>query len=391
MNTSIDRDIVDSWLEPVSYRDTLLALRDAGFSGDVYRSCFADLNATLEDDDAGTLHFLRHGYAEGRIFRTGLDLAGLNRLQQLPVRNRIYLQNVLVALVTAWSGANIHSAADLVAHRPMIEQLRAMGGVPLVVLGDASSGFYRRGVSSGERWICPLAMTPLEGGIEALLRIPSQATISSQPDFDQDTLPTIWKFGQFEVQTGYLAYRLRLDIKPGETDAFLDFASSVIDSYMKYLDKAVQIEDRRRHWIAGVFPPVRQAVGHEPAAPALIAEFGVDVHDLIARLGFDTLHDRMAMHQRFNAALEQKAIELGFSIVHDFDALLAAHGVVDRHYLPMMPDSDELDYLATRGIFSTSIWNIVDDKTASTASGGIRERFEHLLEEIRIVQMGEAG
>lgn len=46
MKIDSDREIVESWLEPVSLHDVLAALRHAGFSGDVYRGCFADLNAT---------------------------------------------------------------------------------------------------------------------------------------------------------------------------------------------------------------------------------------------------------------------------------------------------------------------------------------------------------
>ncbi len=390
MRTARDEEIVDAWLDPVSLPDMLSMLREAGFSGDVYRGCFGDLNANLEDDEAGALHFLRHGYAEGRIFRTGLDLAGLSRLRQLPVHNRVYLQNLLVALVTAWTGTNIRSAVDVAAYDSTIEQFGALGGVPLVILGDVSAGLYRRGVSSRERWICPLAMAPLKG-IEALLRTEPHTLLAPRRDAGRDAMPTIWKFGQSDMQAGYLAHRLRHAIGPGDMEAFVAFAASVIKNYAALLAAAVPVQERPEHWIASLFPPVWQAAELQLPVPGLVAEFGSDVMEMIAAAGPDRLLDLTMMHELFNTRLERTVTELGFSVVRDFDCFLTAHGVIDEHYMVATKDSAELDYGITRGIISTSLWNIVNGHPAGAPSGGIREQFEHLLQEIRLVQAGQSG
>ena len=388
MRVSRDEEIVAIWLEPVSLRDMLTALRDTGFTGDTYRGCFADLNASLEDDAAGTLHFLRHGYAEGRIFRTGLDLAGLDRLRRLPVHNRVYLQNVLVALVAAWTGVNIRSGIDLATHGPTLDRFRAMGGVPLLILGDAAAGFYRHGVSLGDRWICPLAMAPLEGGIGALLRTPPHAPARAS---GQDAMPTIWKFGQSDAQAGYIAHRLRQGIGPGDIDAFMAFAAPMIRNYAAFLAAAVPVQERREHWIASLFPPVWLAAEFELPAPSLVAEFGPGLEDLIAAAGSDRLLDRTAMHREFNSLLEKTVLELGFNVLRNFDCFLAAHGVIDEQYMVAMRDLDELDYGTTRGVVSTSLWNIIDGNRSTTPPAGIQEQFEQLLEEIRLVQMGQSA
>ncbi len=371
MSGGTDEDIVAAWLEPVGLGDMLAALREAGFSGDVYRGCFADLNANLDDEDAGTLHFLRHGYAESRVFPVALDLAGLDRLRQLVLRNRVYLQNLFVALVTAWLGTNVRSAADLATHGPTIERFRGMGALPLVILGDPFAGLYRRGVSVGARWICPLALAPLEGGIEALLQAPPRTLLAARPDLDIEAMPTLWNFGQLDIEQGYPSHRLRREIGPGDADAFRDFAMPVVQAYAGLLAAAVPAQDRALHWIAGVFPPVPRAA--DPAA------------------GADSLLDRTAMHQSFNDWLGRAAADLGFNVVRNFDCFLAGHGVVDPGYLAVLRDSPALDYQATRGVIATSLWSIVEDCRPGAPSGSIREQFEQLLEEIRLVQLGQSG
>ena len=385
---SLDEEIVTAWLEPVGLPDMLTALRDAGFSGDVYRGCFADLNAKLEDDEAGALHFLRHGYAESRIFQTRLDLAGLSRLRRLPVRNRVYLQNVLVALVTAWTGVNIRSGADLATHAAAIEKFRALGGVPLLVVGDASAGFYRRGLSLGDRWICPIAMAPLEGGIEALLHTPPPILLAPSPGAGQAPMPTIWKFGQAEAQAGYLAHRLRRGIGPGDTDAFLAFAAPMIERYAAFIAAMVPMRERPAHWIASLFPPVWLATEFELPAPDLIAEFGPGVQDIISVAGSDKLLDRTSLYRGFNMLLEKAVVKLGFNVLQHFDCFLATHGIVDELYMVPMRDAHDLNYATTRAVVCASLWNIVDGSRVAAPSAGIREQFEQLLDEIRMVQAG---
>ncbi len=385
---SLDEEIVIAWLEPVGLPDMLTALRDAGFSGNVYRGCFADLNAQLEDDEAGALHFLRHGYAESRIFQSRLDLAGLSRLRRLPVRNRVYLQNLLVALVTAWTGVNIRSGADLTTHAAAIEKFRALGGVPLLIVGDATAGFYRRGLSSGDRWICPLAMAPLEGGIEALLRTPPPILLAPRLGAGQAPMPTIWKFGQADVQAGYLAHRLRQGIGPGDTDAFLAFAAPMIERYATFLAAVVPLHERPAHWIASLFPPVWLAAEVELPAPDLVVEFGPGVQDMISVAGSDKLLDRTGLYRGFNMLLEKAVVKLGFNVLQHFDCFLATHGVIDEFYMVPMRDAHDLNYATTHGVVCASLWNIIDGSRVTVPLVGIREQFEQLLDEIRMVQTG---
>lgn len=375
MKTNPDREIVEGWLEPVSLHDVLAALRHAGFSGDVYRGGFADLNAMLKDDEAGVVHFLRHGYAESRVFRTGLDPAGLNRLRQLPVRNRVYLRNLVVALATAWTATHIRSSADIALHGPMIEQFRIMGGVPVLILGDASANLYRRGALSGERWICPLAMAPLEG-IRELLRAPAGALPTQKSASDRDTIPTIWKFGQSDVQDGYPAHRLRESIGCNDMKSFQAYADVTIRDYAAFLAAAVPAQERAEHWIADLFPPVWQA--------------DLELQERIVDDRADSLLDRTAMHRVFNARLERTVAGMGFNVVRNFDSFLAAHGTIDEHYLTVRRNSDQLAYHTTRGILSVSLWNVVDSRSAAVSSTSIRDQFTQLLGEIRQVQAGRS-
>ena len=391
MSGDTDEDIVAAWLEPVSLRDMLAALDEAGFSGDVYRGCFADLNANLEDETAGALHFLRHGYAESRVFPVALDIAGMHRLRQLTLRNRVYLQNLFVALVTAWSGANVRSVADLATHAPIIERFRAMGGLPLVILGDPFARLYRRGVSAGARWICPLALAPLEEGIEGLLRTAPRTLLPARPDLDIEATPTLWNFGQVDIEQGYLSHRLHRDIGAGDADAFRDFAMPKIQAYGGFLAAAVPAQERALHWVAGVFPPVPQAADPPLPAQRLAQEFGAALPDRLAAAGADSLLDRTAMHQSFNDWLGRAAADLGFNVVRNFDCFLAGHGVVDASYLAVLGDTQALDHQATHGVIATSLWSIVEDRRPAAPSGSMLEQFEHLLEQIRLVQLGEPG
>ncbi len=368
MSGSPDEEIVAAWLEPVSLRDMLAALHEAGFSGDVYRACFADLNANLDDEDAGALHFLRHGYAESRIFPVALDLAGLDRLRRLGVRNRVYLQNLFVALATAWTGATIRSAADLATYAAAIERFRGMGALPLVILGDPFAGLYRRGVSAGARWICPLALAPLADGIGALSRIAPRTLLATAPDLDIEAIPVLWNFGQVDIEQGYPSHRLGRELGPGDVDGFRDFAMPLIQAYGRFLAAAVPAEERALHWIAGAFPPVPLTEG-----------------------GAETLLDRTGMHQSFNDWLGQTAADLGFNVVRNFECFLAGHGVVDPGYLAELRDTRSLDYHAVHGVIATSLWSIVGARRLAAPSGGMREQFQQLLEEIRLVQLGQAG
>ena len=391
MSGDSDADIVSGWLQPLALPDMLAALRDAGFSGDVYRGCFADLNANLDDEDAGTLHFLRHGYAESRVFPVALDLAGLSRLRQLATRNRVYLQNLFVALVTAWVGTNLRSADDLATHGPTIERFRNMGALPVVILGDRFAGLYRRGVSAGARWICPLALAPLQGGIEALLHTALRTLLPTRPDLDNEAMPTLWNFGQVDIEQGYLSHRLRREIGAGDADAFRDFAMPLIQAYAEFLAAAIPAQERALHWIAGAFPPVPPAAEPPLPAPHLVLEFGPALHDRLAAAGVDSLPDRTAMHQSFHDWLGRAAADLGFNVVRNFEGFLAGHGVVDASYLAVLRDTQALDYQATHGVIATSLWSIVENRRPATGSGGMLEQFEQLLHEIRLVQLGEPG
>ena len=365
MTESADEEQVSRWLEPVTLAEMLPALRKAGFSGDTYRGCFADLEASLDDDEAGALHFLRYGYAEGRIFRTGLDIAGLDRLQHLPARNRFYLRNVLTALVTAWTGAHVRSVANLAAHGGRIERLRAMGGVPVLILGDHSANLYRRSANAGEKWICPLAMAPLED-LDALFATPKKALLPQQ------AMPTIWKFGQSDMQDGWLAHRLHAGIGQDDHAAFLAYAEPRVAAYAGFLADLVPAASRPSHWIAALFPPVWQA--RQGASPA-------------AGIESDSLPARTLMHHAFNQRLEQAARPLGFNLVRDFEPFLTTHGIVDDRYLVPLRDSPDLDYRATSGILSTSLWSVAGERAASAPPVSIRDQFAGLLEEIRLVQM----
>ncbi len=355
MKQNADEEQVTRWLEPVTLAEIVAALRRTGFSGDVYRGCFADLEASLDDDDAGTLHFLRYGFAEGRIFRTGLDLAAIDRLRKLPARNHLYIRNILTALVTAWTGTHVRSIATLAANGGRIDRLRAMGGVPVLILGDHSAGLYRRGASAGERWICPLAMAPFEG-LDALLKTPKQSLLPPQ------TMPTIWKFGQSDVQARH-----------HDLTALLAFAEPRIAAYAAFLAELVPASSRASHWIAGLFPPVWQAGREAPLAE---------------EIGADSLAARTAMHHAFNQRLEHAVRPLGFNLIRDFEPFLTAHGIVDDRYLVPLRDSPDLDYRATHGILSTSLWNVAADRATAAPPASIRDQFANLLEEIRSVQMG---
>ena len=387
--SGLDSDIVAAMLEPLNLRDLVAALDHAGFSGDVYRRSFADLNASLEDDAAGTLHFLRHGYSEGRIFPVQLNLAGLDRLRHLGVRNRIYLQNLFVAVITAWIGTNVRNSVDLATHGPTIEHLRAMGALPLVILGDAFAGSYRRGSSIGMRWICPLALMPLEGGIDELLRTAPSALLAAQPDLDVEAIPVLWAFGQVDIEHGYLAHRLRNGIGTGDMDAFHDFAMPLAMAYMEFVAGAVPREEFALHWIAGPLPPARQATDQGLTASDLVREFGRDLPEKLAAAGVDSLLDRTLMHQSFNGKLEQAAANRGFNFLHTFDYFLAGHGVVDDQYLAGSAASLDLNHQRMRGVIASLLWSIVYDRRITGPSGSIREQFVTLLEEIRLVQLGE--
>ena len=368
MKQSADEERVAGWLDPVPLAEMLAVLREVGFSGDTYRGCFADLEASLDDDDAGALHFLRYGYAEGRVFRTGLDLTALDRLRQLRASNHFYLRNIFAALVTAWIGTHIRSVADLALHRGRIDRLCAMGGVPVLILGDPSAGLYRRGASAGERWICPLAMAPL-AGIDELRRTPPHLLLPSTSH------PTIWKFGQSDMQAGYLAHRLRVSIGPNDRAAFLAFAEPAITAYAAVLAEIVPPAVRASHWIAALFPPVWQA---ERAASAPL---------LVEEVGADTLLERTAMFAAFNQRLEQAIRPLGFNLLRDFESFLTTYGVVDDRYLVPLRDSSDLDYRATGAILSTSLWSIAAERAAGAPPLSIGDQFTNLLQEIRQVQM----
>ncbi len=372
MSSGLDAEIVGGWLEPVGLDGMLAALRNAGFSGDAYRSSYADLNAILEDDRAGALHFLRHGYAENRVFATRLDLGGLNSLRQLPVHNRAYLGNVVVALATAWTGSNIRSSADIAAHRSAIDQMRAMGATFLFILGDSSASLYRRSVLRDDRWICPLAMDPLPDGIETLLRTPWKML---KPTAGQEAIPTLWKFGQHEMQVGYPAHCQRQGINLDDIDGLTAFAGPVIKGYAAFLAANVPLQERPEHWIAGLLPPVWQ-VGPE--------------QDQGSAMEPDSLLDQTALYRRFNTLLENTMVELGFNIVRNFDSFLTRYGVIDERYLVARKNSDLAAYGATEGILSTSLWAIIDSRSVAVPSGTIQRQFRQLLDEIRAVQLGEA-
>ncbi len=171
-------------------------------------------------------------------------------------------------------------------------------------------------------------------------------------------------------------------------DAFRDFAMPVIQAYGRFLADAVPAQERALHWIAGVFPPAPQAAD-QPLPARLVAEFGAALRERLTAAGADSLLDRTAMHQAFNDWLGQAAADLGFGFVRDFDGFLAGHGVVDPCYLAVLRDAPSLDYQATRAVIATSLWSIVEDRRRAAPSGGIREQFEQLLEEIRLVQLGQ--
>ena len=384
-----DAEAVTLWLHPLGLNDLVVELRRTGFSGEVYRRSFADLNANLADEAAGTLHFLRYGYGERRIFPVELDLAGLTSLRQLGVHNHIYLQNLFVALVTAWIGTNVRSTRDLATHGPTIEGFRKLGALPLLILGDSFAGLYSRGVCKSTQWICPLALTPLEGGIDKLLRTAPRALLAARSDLDDGMMPVLWKFGQHDVEHGYLVHRRRCGISLGDMDAFREFAMQTISRYLEFLATTISSEERALHWIACLLPPTWHAADRGSAQRGLMLEFRTDLLEWLIVEGVDSLLDRTLMHQYFNERLEQAATELGFNVLRNFDCFLTPHGIVEEQYIAVPGDPLELNYQAMHGVISTLLWTVVEDRRGRELSASLGDQFEQLLQEIRLVRLAE--
>jgi len=386
-----DEELVAEWLAPLSVGDLGEALADAGFSGNIYRDCFADLHSQLDDEAAGLLHFLRHGFAEERVFPVELDLAGLDRLRRLPIANRLYVRNLYTALVTAWLGVSVRSIAQLSTHAATVQRFRQSGGVPFLLVGGPALRLYRRGDWCGQRWLCPLAMDPIEGGLEALAGCRHE-TLLPVPGLFAEPLPVLWVFGHADLEWSWLAHRLREGIRPDNMDAAASWTQSRAQAYLAFLCRAVGTGDRAMHWLATVLPPVPASAGRaDPPTvavpPALQAEFGPAIQRLVQGERDSLLH-RTLMADQFNQALLPAAREAGFNMLDCFDRLLSGQGMIDERFLSPQRESLLPDRQATRGILVTALWTMAASPRRAAEAPSMREQFEHLLRDIRAVQMG---
>ena len=357
MNADMDDHVVAGWLHPLGLRDVLAALSRAGFSGDRYRNHFNDLRELLPDEDAATLHFLRHGFAEGRVFPVALDLAGLQALHELSSRHGGYSRRLLAALVNAWVGDTIREWAGIALHWPTIEAFRRLGALPLLMLGDRSVRLYHAGVSFGGHWICPILMPAVDGGLAMLLQHPASVVEGLEAvrrgSAAQPRLPTLWSFA---------------------TPDRMEPTTALAENYAQLLEGAVPATERVSHHVAGMLPPAGR---------------GLDELAGLSRGLTDPLLERTMAVRRFNGVLHDRVLHAGFNIVDDFDCLLGTNGCIDPVYLATAPEPMSLDTNATRALLSTSLRSLVLPPKLPKEADRMTDRFAQLLVDIRRMQLAE--
>ena len=348
LTSGADQEVVERWLHPVTLPDMLVALHRSGFSGRAYLARSSDLSAMLEDEHAACLHFLRYGFSETRIFPIELDLGGLQRLHALPVRNRIYLHNLFIALANAWLGEMLQSPAALLAHGAALEVLQTLGAVPLLVVGDRSAVFYRRWIPLGDGWLAPIVIPGLASDLASLLAGPEPAL---------DLLAAVARAGFGLSRIGFLW-----------TFGFADGNSpepELAKKFVGWLRDAVPKESRSRHHLACLLPPTSPSDGAEAVA------------------------ERSGLAHAFNIELGRSATQAGFGFVSAFDSLLTPHGTIDAAFLSAEPGPSGLDVHATRGIFSALLRTMLTGQGAAQVTGSMADRFRGLLDEIGRVRAGE--
>jgi hypothetical protein len=238
------------------------------------------------------------------------------------------------------------------------------GAAPVAVVGDShSTHLVRRSLREG-RWLLPLHLL-CTGASARGLRNPTAAAgagvrvkafLAELPP-----MPTIFMFGQVDVEFVHAFKRLEAGEAAFDARAFDAFAAETVDRYIGFLAEALPPALKPQARVATIFPPaLSDAAWRQGYVNAHIAELHgpADLAGL-AELEIPSLLERTRLHGRFNETLAAAARAAGLAMLDVFTPLLTTRGTVRRAHLGRGRGANHhLGYAASRTPLVEAVWSV---------------------------------
>lgn len=253
--------------------------------------------------------------------------------------------------------------------RRVIATARSAGALPYAVVGDShSTQRVRRSLRDG-RWLLPIHRLCTGATARGLSNPAAAAGAGAKaaailPALTELGVPTLFQFGQVDVE--FVAVFKRLETGAGRFDpaAFEAFAAETVERYLGFLAASVPAALKPHAWIAGVFPPaLSDAAWRRGYVDAHIADLhgppDVALADRLAEVEIPPLAARTRLHGWFNARLFEAARAEGFPVLDDFAPMLDRRGVVRGGLLGRARGRNHhLGYAASRGAVIEGLWTV---------------------------------
>jgi hypothetical protein len=222
--------------------------------------------------------------------------------------------------------------------RGHLECVRAMGGIPYVVIGDSHAGHYLRLAWRDGRWLAALPMVCHGGsatdladeisrfGYGARMLRWARATADLASPLD---LPIFLKFGGIDTEFLWIRHRIRNRIYRFSVAEFNDFARESVFRYGCFLDAFASVVDRGQLRICTTFPAVLGDASWHAGflhAHRVSPERDCSLANELKKIEVPNRSTRTQLRGLYNDYLREMCRAKSLVFVDDFSPLLDANG-----------------------------------------------------------------
>jgi hypothetical protein len=354
-------------------------VRACGFDEHAYLTQNRDLQLAGFDPEAAFLHYLTHGYREGRDPVCGTLPRGLQAQSSLDIPDQHYASQLFQSLFfgqlrnpetadAMWTDID----SDVIGH------IRRQRGIPYYIVGDSHVNHYVRSGWVDDQWLAPLPIVCHAASAIGLANDDAQLGYGRKilrwagtaARFD---VPIYLKFGGIDCEFLWMSRRIRDRRYKFSLPEFDQFAGESISRYGQFLDRLIAILGRTNLRVCSVFPSVMRDdcwVDGYIDAHRGSPENNNSLAAALKKVDVPDLRTRTELRRRYNRSLGALCREKDLRFIDDFNPLLGGDGILDSRYLGAHGGRDfHLDIAASKAVLTKIIQSSITPPSSSIEAG----------------------
>jgi hypothetical protein len=348
----------------------------AGFDPEQYRNAHPDLQAAFSDSWGSTAHFMHSGFAEGRTYPAKVDLDGMRELFSASICNQTYVGHLASGL-SRLGFAIRGEPADAMSVASASWNGPAIGGVPVLVIGDSHARLCTCPTARRDHWIIPIHAVLPAATASALrdknaragygVRVATVLRIAHEIGWRPEH-PILLKFGQHDVEFASTFDRLRRGASRYGPTECEEFCATSVEQYRSFLEETVPTLLRRSVMILSTFPPALsddvwgRGVLDLRVIPLHSGLSSDEMAERIRQAEIPDIFERTRMHRFYNRLLSEMAEQLGIDYLDVMEDLLSPLGIVAPQYLTEIDNDHHLSWPHAGPVITAAIWHALEQR-----------------------------